>query len=223
MPVTDLERIHPRDCPSWEYADHEDHESVLARETRRVLALLRGGKLNTIQSATDSRSVHRELFRALTPIECPYYAGHYRGEEFRCLRNMAVRVRGDPRVGAPPRSVPSLVSEQAELIRATLAGLDEGHALPDSHLSREQKLIYTVVAACRCFEVFLRIHPYANGNGHAARFVVWALLGRYDYWPARWPIEPRPDDPPYTELIVSYRDGDRVPLEKWILECIAGD
>jgi Fic family protein len=80
-----------------------------------------------------------------------------------------------------------------------------------------------VVVACMVFELFLRIHPYANGNGHAARFCTWAILGAFGYWPERWPIEPRPPDPPYTQLLVDYRNGNRVPLERYLLSCIAGN
>jgi Fic family protein len=75
--------------------------------------------------------------------------------------------------------------------------------------------------ACRVFEVFLRIHPYANGNGHAARFLIWCLLSRYGYWPKGWPIEPRPPDPPYTHLISEYRNGNWEPLEEFVLKTVA--
>jgi len=68
--------------------------------------------------------------------------------------------------------------------------LDGAHKLPNAHLPREQKLAYAVIFACSIFVTFLQIHPYANGNGHAARLVVWAILGRYGYWPKSWPIEP---------------------------------
>jgi hypothetical protein len=59
-----------------------------------------------------------------------------------------------------------------------------------------------------------------NGNGHAARFVLWTILGRYGYWPERWRVDPRPPDPPYTQLIFDYRSGNHEPLETYVLQSV---
>ncbi|MBI3326069.1 MAG: Fic family protein [Nitrospinae bacterium] len=186
-----------------------------------IIAELRHGYIDTKQTAADTRAVHQRLFRGLTPSEYEYYAGHYRGEEYRCLKHYSVRVGNDPRVGYPPQQVLGYMNELARIVQDTTAVLDTGHAIPDAQLSPEDKLSYIVAAACMIFEFFLRIHPYANGNGHAARFCIWAILGRYNYWPTRWPIEPRPADPPYTDMIVAYRDGNPEPLETYILHCLS--
>ena len=112
------------------------------------------------------------------------------------------------------------MDELEKVIRQSIASLDVGWEIPNAKLTEDEKLLYSVASICRIFEKFLRIHPYANGNGHAARFIVWAVLGRFGYWPIRCPVEPKPD-PPYTELIVTYRNGDTEPLEKFILSCLA--
>jgi hypothetical protein len=57
-------------------------------------------------------------------------------------------------------------------------------------------------------------------SGHAARFIMWAILGRYKFWPVRWTVEPRPADPPYTDLLRRHRDGDTKPLIEYVLACI---
>jgi len=100
------------------------------------------------------------------------------------------------------------------------AALDTAHGLPNAQVPPDQKLLYVVVFACRVFVEFLTIHPYADGNGHAARFVIWSLLGRYGYWPRRWTVDPRPPDPPYGTMIAEYRGGNPEPLEKYVLGCI---
>jgi Fic family protein len=109
----------------------------------------------------------------------------------------------------------------AKNISDGIAALDEAGRLPNAQLSPNEKVLFAVVFACRVFETFLRVHPFANGNGHAARFLIWAILGRYGYWPTNWPIEPRPPDPPYTNLIMMHRNGNREPLERFVLQCIA--
>ena len=91
----------------------------------------------------------------------------------------------------------------------------------DTSVTARTRLLATVAVACAVFELFLRIHPYLNGNGHAGRFVLWAILSRYGYWPGRFRIDPRPPDPPYSELIVKYRNGVKEPLEQFVLHALA--
>lgn len=214
--------MHPADCPEFEYEHHPRRREVLSREGARIIAKLRRRATDTCAAAEDTRPTHRRLFRRLTPRGFKCYAGHYRGEDYRCLRHYPVGIRGDPRVGLPAIVVGPHMRDLRYLIRSALAGLDASHSLPDSHLPIAEKLAYTVAVACRVFVTLLTIHPYANGNGHAGRFCIWALLGRYDYWPERWPLDPRPPDPPYTDLIRTYRDGNPEPLESFVLQCIAG-
>ena len=208
--------MHPTDCPNWEYEDHSGHEALLTTRAAKVIAALRRKQLDTRALAEDSRSVHAVLFTALTPPKHPCFAGNYRGSNYRCLRHYAVHIESDPRVGYPPTSVSMMMTgEMKTTILAGIAALDEAHAKPDAEIPPADKLLYVVAFACRVFDRFLVIHPYANGNGHAARFIVWAILGRFGYWPVRWPIEPRPPDPPYTKLLRQHRDGDCEPLEQW--------
>lgn len=208
--------MHPADCPNvWEY-EHHPSRAQLATRAAALLLALRRGQLHTAALSTDSRPVHRVLFENLTPPGCEYFAGHYRGEDFRCLRYCPVGVVGDPRVGAAPEAVLRLMARVAQSVREGIAALDRTAAGPD------EKLVAAIALACQIFELVLRIHPYVNGNGHAARFILLAILGRYDYWPARWTIDPRPGNPSYIDMILAYRNGDPVPLEVFILRSIIG-
>lgn len=203
-------------CPSWQYSSHPDRVPVLRAETEAILSALRSGELNGLQASSDTRPVHRRLFGRLTPPGHPQYAGHYRGERVDCLWDYDVFIASDPRVGFHHTVVLSAMSSLALLIEQGCSSLDQAHenprALPDEDLR-----LHTVAFACRVFELFLRVHPYADGNGHVGRFSIWAVLGRYGYWPKRWPIEPRPPDPPYSELIARHRSGDTEPLERFVL------
>src|SRR5579863_9317891 len=96
--------MHPPDCPAWEYENHPKQATIPARVSE-ILTALATGHMDTLALATNSRVVHGGVFRELTPAECKYYAGHYRGEQFRCLRFYRVEVPADRRVGAPPESV----------------------------------------------------------------------------------------------------------------------
>ena len=153
--------------------------------------------------------------RVSRPPDASIFAGHYRGENFHCLRFYGVRIPADPRVGADPLAVEYLMSELSAQVRSGLLALDANAAF-----SPKERLQYIVALACSVFVNFLTIHPYANGNGHAGRLIVWCILGRYGFWPKDWPVEPRPADPPYSDMIRIYRDGNRQPLETMILRTL---
>lgn len=213
--------MHPRDCPKWEYSNHPQSDTILTWAYVRILSGLRRGQIDTLENAVDTREIHRQLFHQLIPPNHSYYAGHYRGENYRCLRYYStVGIEGDPTVGCPAPLVSSWIDDLTDDIRTTVAEIDAKTLLPEAQFPLSEKLKYAVAFAARIFEFFLRIHPYVNGNGHAARFIIWALLGRYGFWPASYPIHPRPLDPPYTPSIILYRRGNREPLETFILRCL---
>ena len=214
--------MHPADCPAWEYDNHPDRKTVLQKEIKSILIELRKQQINALDSVVDTRNVHHRLFNQLTPPDCPYYASHYRGENFRCLKFNQVGIRSDTRVGFKPHLVHGYMDELGGIVKEAAAALDEGMKAPDAKIPSKDKILYIVAATCRIFELFLRIHPYVNGNGHIARFCIWALLGRYGLWPTKWPIDPRPN-PPYTDFIVEYRNGNPVPLETFIMRNLASN
>ena len=206
---------YPPDCPEWEYASHPNRAVILPRRSAELLIELARGEIDTRAVLTDSRPIHRRLFVELTPQEHTYFAGHYRGEPFRCLQYYRVGISNDPRVGTSPEAVTYEMEELGKVVRSGIDALAKDVALP-----RRDCLRYLIVFACRILECFLRIHPYANGNGHAARFTTWCVLGLYGFWPRRWRLEPKPDDPPYTDCIVRYRNGDKGSLERLVAQAL---
>ena len=170
----------------------------------------------------DSRPLHEFLFALLAPDGCSYLAGHYRGEEFRCLRYLEVGIKSDSMVGVRTHLVGRRMQHLGQEIEAGLRGIEAAFDLPNLVVPPEQKLYNLVVFTAKVFEEFLTIHPYANGNGHAARFIAWAILGLFGYWPKRFPIEPGPKTSDYYQGLYLHRRGDPVPLEQFLLKCILG-
>jgi fido (protein-threonine AMPylation protein) len=210
--------IHPPDCPGFEYEHHPERATAIPQRVCQIVTGLRAGTIDAASSASDTRTIHHTLFTGLTPAGHPYFAGHYRGEEYRCLRRYMVQVGN--RVCPPAHIVLGMMTDVANNIRGAIAALDAGHAIPNSVIPQEVKLLHTVQVACRFFEMVCRVHPYANGNGHAARFCLWAILARYGYFPNTWTIDPRPLDPPYTPLLLAYRAGNHDGFEQHILGCL---
>ncbi len=201
--------MHPPDCPRWEYSNHPQRPVLTDRIAQLLVELNNSLIESTDQIAADTRPIHARLFHDLTPGGCEYFAGHYRGEEFRCLKYLDVGIQSDPRVGYPCQ----LVLQSMDRLSARIVdGIEQLDRLfcntAVDPIVKLQKLLQLVSAV---FVDFLTVHPYANGNGHAGRLLVWAILMRYGFRPTTFTVEPRPD-PPYVSVIVQCRNGNPFPL-----------
>jgi fido (protein-threonine AMPylation protein) len=215
--------MHPRtDCPHWDYENHPNRPRILSTAATKIIEDLLKKKIDTLKLLIDTRPIHLRLFKELAPRGREYLAGHYRGEQFKCLRHCPVGIPSNPLVGVPPFAVRLELQKLEQVLSTAIRRLDALHKPESSALPGEEKLIGTVEVACRIFAEFLRIHPYANGNGHVGRFCLLAILLRYGYWPRHFPLEPRPPDPPYSDAVRAYQHGFRESLEQFVLSCIRG-
>jgi Fic family protein len=103
-------------------------------------------------------------------------------------------------------------------VKTSIRELDLIHSAAASTPGKRLFLTVRVVAAA--FQTFLTTHPFLDGNGHAGRFICWAIFARYGYRPVRWTIDPRPGFPDYVNLIDRHRTGDVAPLEDRLMMCI---
>ena len=203
----------------WDYELFTDYQRILIVEIATVLSRIRSFP-NEIPSLTeDTRPVHCNFFSKLVPAEHSYFAGHYRGENYPALINYCVMVEGDPRVGCPPNLVFNVMNSQLlPLIQSVFLRLNSKNI---SNLTAQQRLYLCAHLSCIVFELFLRIHPYANGNGHIGRFIVQSIMGYLGFWPTNghWTIEPKPRlRAQYTQCIIDFRNGNPTPLIAFILQ-----
>jgi fido (protein-threonine AMPylation protein) len=123
-------------------------------------------------------------------------------------------------VGTPASKVFSEITRLGTaIVRMTVdieSALATG-ALADKNL----RSIAVVRLACDAFVRFLTVHPFADGNGHTARALLWLILFQFGYKPDNWTIDPRPPFPAYPSLIAQHRRGDVAPLEQFVLSCIS--
>lgn len=208
-------------CPEWKYESHPHARDVLRKESVSILNDLTS-RLDAKILVSDTRPVHRRLFSKLTLPNQPYLAGHYRGENFECLKTRQVGIPSNPRVGLPPRQVGLELSKLNQVSQGAIGRLDTLHQRADSEITPDAKLTAVVAVVCRVFAQFLLIHPYVYGNGHVGRIVLIAILGRFGYWPIRFSIEPRPFGTIYDDAIRRYQWGDPNPLEMLIMSCVSG-
>ena len=122
-------------------------------------------------------------------------------------------------MGAAPELVPGLMDRFKNLATSALQCLDSINA----PLTPGDKLKHVVAVACSIFDMFLRIHPYANGNGHIARLILTAILLRYGHRPKKLPVHPKPPaHSPYSSAIAAYQSGNPLPLQEYIVDGIIG-
>lgn len=205
------------DCLGWEYETHPNNNSVI-HECAEILVELSHTPRVHDTVLQDSRPAHQRVFHKVTPAACSYLAGNYRGSNHPCLARYAVHV--GPHIGSHPICVDEHMRSFHDDLNQAIQKLDgiSSAAKKQSEKSAVMPLIVDVCAAT--LERFLTIHPYANGNGHTARLLVWILLIRYGRVPVQWTLEKSP--PGYGDLIQKHRSGDRNPLRRFILLSIIG-
>lgn len=144
-------------------------------------------------------------------------AGNYRGAPYLGLKNYEVIIAGNP--GMPALVVAAEMTRFEADMKLAVENFDLAFQKAKAD-GKEAIVTYQFAIIAANFLVrFLEIHPYANGNGHMGRLIVWVLLGRFGFWPKAWPLDERPS---YNDLIAQYRKKIKGPLEKFILQCVAG-
>jgi fido (protein-threonine AMPylation protein) len=135
---------------------------------------------------------HRRLY-ANVPLPVPYYAGEPRDSDPDCPALEGYEVAVGTARGTPSELVPAALSGfEASAQRAVLS-LDE--AIPAGQQPVGGRELHGALSLCAVLHgEWVRIHPFANGNGRTARlWANWAAL-RYSL-PPFVTIKPRPDNP----------------------------
>lgn len=210
------------DCPPWEYTDYPHHKTLLrARTLAANINLRRASKNNLLQLAKNTQLFHSDYFDGLTPPGHEYYAGNYRGHDGHiCLKISHVQIASDPRVGWAPDEVSPGMAEFDYRADESSCEIDILMPVQTSLVPNGVKFVRISEVVAALFVYFLEIHPYINGNGHMARLMLMSFLAMHRIYLSRWNIDPRPPDPPYTECIKQYRNGNHDPLVSFILRCI---
>ncbi|MEM9447826.1 MAG: Fic family protein [Cyanobacteria bacterium P01_E01_bin.6] len=202
--------------PSWEYKDYPQCQRVLLEKTNSLYRSLWRNELDIKQVLVDTRSIHQHLFSELTPLNLEFVAGHYRGEDYEELKNWHVGIKGNRLVGCPPELVIQVMGMFRQRINNGLSLLDE--ICQTKNYS--ERLKATNLFACETFVKMTQIHPYVNGNGHIARFMLIAVFKQYGFTVKNFPIDPRPKDSRYIEFLRLYEQGDKKPFLLWIAQHI---
>jgi fido (protein-threonine AMPylation protein) len=135
---------------------------------------------------------HRRLYEGV-PLPVPYYAGEVRDADPRFPELDGYEVSVGPFGGAPATEVPQELADFEH--RAQIAAGRIDAAIPAGAKPATPRELGGVITFCAMVHgEWVRIHPFANGNGRTARlWANWAAV-RYGL-PPFLNIKPRPVDP----------------------------
>jgi len=167
-------------------ADWDKDSPRLRANLAKVLREIRDSALRRDLPSIDSaREWQRSSMEGLD-VPDPNYVGRYRGEKG--IEN--VRVWIGTYEGAVPGKVAGQLKEFENRLQRTLAALDKLY--PSGAPLDGDGLSAVIDLAAWAHAEWVRIHPFANGNGRTARMWANAIFMRYGLDPVVR-IRPRPD------------------------------
>lgn len=167
--------------PDWDADSPRLRQNLI-----RVLTGIRDqARARHIPGLADAQAWHRETMAGLTPPDAAWI-GRFRGAA--PLSDVEVLVGSYP--GVPASEVAAETERFSATLAEILAHLD-GNLAPGVPLTPDQ--LSAVVEACAWAHAeWVRIHPFANGNGRTARLWANAIALRYGL-PPFIRLRPRPN------------------------------
>lgn len=193
--------------PHWD-ADSPE----LRRNLDKVSASIqRDAEQRVIPMVATAKAWHKVIMTDLA-VPQPHYAGRFRGEPGLERCGVYVRDGGNTYPGANPWHVADELNTFQTKLQRTVARLDAKY--PDDESLDDDGMSAVIDLAAWANARWIRIHPFANGNGRTAR--VWAnlLLMRYGLPPVVT-LRPRPGGG-YAAAGVAAMQGDWQPT-RWVL------
>ncbi len=185
-------------------ADWDADGPELAENLRAVLEAARDhARRRAPIRADDAKGWHAAIMRGLRAPNVDYI-GRFRGEP--SLEMIGVRI-GDHQ-GTPPRNVASEVAQFERRLREAIQFLDQ--LIPAGSIPAAEHLDAVLDVCGWAHAEWVRIHPFANGNGRTAR--VWANMMAMRYGlPPFIRLRPRPERDPYAAVGARAMEGDWAP------------
>jgi fido (protein-threonine AMPylation protein) len=196
------------ECPKWTADVPKEYLSNFRRRLGDVYQAILEESAAGHLDAGQPRRWHAHLFSEIVPLPC--YAGNYRSDIGHPCLACDVEVAGVR--GAPFAQTSSAVQLLADQAKRHATDLE----LEWSSLPATERCFRVAVLIANLVGIFIRIHPFVNGNGRTSR-----LIWRYGLFRFGVPIQvythPRPPQP-YDDLMAAAMAGDIKPLILYVLQ-----
>lgn len=167
-------------------ADWDENSPQLRRNLAQVLdSIQENARCRTVPTIEDMRRWHTNVMQGLD-VPDQNFVGRFRGEE----RVENINVRVGRHFGVDAGQVASELTRFEQTLQRAVQRLDQ--LLPHgTKLNTDATLAILELCAWAHAE-WVRIHPFANGNGRIARLLANSLAMRYEL-PPFVRLRPRPD------------------------------
>ncbi len=167
--------------------------------------LVRRASQRAAPAVSTAQEWHRRLYRGVR-LPVAYYAGEIRDDDPRFPELIGYEVRVGDRPGVPARAVPEELGRFEAAMRVAVGRLDT--RIPVGRPPADTGELQSVLTLCALAHgEWVRIHPFANGNGRTARlWANWCAL-RYGL-PPFVRLRPRPEGDAYAEAAADSMRGD---------------
>ncbi len=178
-------------CPAWDEDRPGDLLTVIANIRGLWPAVEADARQRTLPAINMVLEWHRRIYDGVS-VPVPDYVGAFRDSDPTrpCLVDYEVAVGASQ--GTPARDVPAAADAFVAALNQVVPALDA--ATTHGQVPVDATIVRSIVRLCAyAHGEWIRIHPFANGNGRTAR--IWAnwLAVRYGL-PAFVRIKPRPGD-----------------------------
>lgn len=186
--------------------DWDEDSPKLRKNLAHVLGRLRKAATERTTPSIELAREWQRLFMDGLAVADPRYVGTFRGEPG--LENVQIKIGSH--FGVPAASVAEELQAFEETLQKAVASLDE-MLPPGKSLTADQ--LGAVIDLCAWgHSEWIRIHPFANGNGRTARLWANSIALRYGL-PPFVRLRPRPDGG-YGAAGTAAMQGDWEPTAK---------
>lgn len=173
--------------PLWR--EHPDDTATIANNVALLDSKIAGAKGDREPFTLEMpQAWHKEIHRDCKHVPSPAYIGNYRGTDHPHLANYSVKF--GTYLGTPPNEVQAALDIFMDSLNINLSRLDS--TMPTPPDATPSRLNPAVECTAKHYARWLRIHPFADGNGRTARVLANWILARY--WqplvlPGRPPVD----------------------------------
>lgn len=198
--------------PPWQ--EHPDDRPIIAANVGILLAeLVRTRGSRQPFSLETPREWHTRIHAGCAHIPVAAYVGNYRGTPLPYIEHYEVWFGGGAYRGTPPAQVQAALAAMSGSLQTNLDELD---AVMTSKSDVTREFANRIIAAAaRHYIEWIRIHPFADGNGRTARLLINNLFLRY-WQPIVLPGRPPPERAVLMSATATALAGDFRPLERFL-------
>ena len=193
----------------WNEDDPRDAAVIVQNLADTLRQIARQARFRRAPSVQMARQWHRQIYKGAS-VPVPYYVGEIRDSDSRLPQLFGYEVG----VGSNPGVNSSLVPKQLETFESAMqraVGVLDRVILPGERPADVEQLRSVLTFCAYAHGEWVRIHPFANGNGRTARlWANWCAL-RYGL-PPFVRLKPRPEGNYYSAASAFSMQGDHQPM-----------